>query len=231
VSLVAHAVCFYLFQIVYPPTVALLPPPARVSLITSESEEGRTLLRWIEAEDPALTFATHRPPEARFRALPKIAHVPSYLATEPVLKQAPPLAVDLRMPSAQPPGAVPIVRQPVASSAAAIPTTVSISEELGPLGAAQFPALKFTAANHEQPQSARFRIAVSVSGEVRYCFPINSSGDSALDEQARNYLVLCRFAGISNQSAISNSLVWGVATIEWGNDIAHTPTTSTSTSP
>src|SRR2546422_11724103 len=84
ISLVAHALCFYVFQIIYPPTVALLPPPARVSLITPDSEEGQTLLRWIEAEDPALTFATHRPPEARLRALPKIGHVPSYLATEPL---------------------------------------------------------------------------------------------------------------------------------------------------
>ena len=32
-SIIAHAICFYLFQIVYPPTIALLPAPARVSLI------------------------------------------------------------------------------------------------------------------------------------------------------------------------------------------------------
>src|SRR5690349_14424762 len=77
-SFVGHALCFYIFQIVYPPTVALLPPPARVSLITPESEEGRTLLRWIDAEDPALAFTTRRPPDATFRALPKTQHVPSY---------------------------------------------------------------------------------------------------------------------------------------------------------
>src|SRR5438552_18058094 len=94
-SLVAHALCFYIFQIVYPPTVALLPPPARVALITPASEEGRTLLRWIDAEDPALTFTTQRPPEARLRALPRVEHVPSYLAVEPVLKEVPPLIVDL----------------------------------------------------------------------------------------------------------------------------------------
>ena len=76
-SLFAHAVCFYIFQVVYPPTVTLLPPPARVALITPASEEGRTLLRWIDAEDPAVAFTTHRPPEARLRALPKVEHVPS----------------------------------------------------------------------------------------------------------------------------------------------------------
>ena len=53
-SALVHAFCFYLFQIVYAPAVVLLPPPAKVSLITSSSEEGRTMLRWIDAEDPAL---------------------------------------------------------------------------------------------------------------------------------------------------------------------------------
>jgi hypothetical protein len=36
-SVVGHALCFYIFQIVYPPTVALLPPPARLTLITPDS--------------------------------------------------------------------------------------------------------------------------------------------------------------------------------------------------
>lgn len=231
-SLVAHALCFYVFQIVYPPTVALLPPPARVGLITSESEEGRTLLRWIEAEDPALTFATHRPPEARLRALPKIAHVPSYLTSGPILKQAPPLIVDLRMPSSQPAGPVPLSHRSVAPSAARMPTTVSFSEELRALGAPNLPAPKFAGSGNEAPENVRFHIGVGAGGEVRFCFRINSSGDPALDEQARNYLVRCRFAAINTQQSISsNPLTWGVATIEWGNDIAHAPPTSTGTSP
>src|SRR5438093_9766413 len=103
-SLVGHAFCFYIFQIVYPPTIALLPPPARVSLITPASEEGRTLLRWIDAEDPALAFTTQRAPEARLRTLPRVEHVPSYLAVAPVLKEVPPLEHDLGIPSCHPPG-------------------------------------------------------------------------------------------------------------------------------
>src|SRR5213082_4331670 len=103
-SLIAHALCFYIFQIVYPTTVSLLPPPARVSVISSDSEEGRTLLRWIDAEDPALAFTTQRPPEARLRALPKVEHIPSYLAVELALKQVPLPVVDLSIPSSQPPG-------------------------------------------------------------------------------------------------------------------------------
>jgi len=108
-SLLAHAFCFYLFQIVYPPTVSLLPPPARISVISSSSEEGRSLLRWIDAEDPALAFATQQPPEARLHALPKVEYVPSYFGVEPALKEVPRLDVNLSIPSAHPPGPVPFL--------------------------------------------------------------------------------------------------------------------------
>src|SRR5437899_10831007 len=94
ISLVAHALCFYIFQVVYPPTVTLLPPPARIALITPASEEGRTLLRWIDAEDPGAAFTTHRPLETRLRALPKVEHVPSYRAPELTLQELPPFEVD-----------------------------------------------------------------------------------------------------------------------------------------
>jgi hypothetical protein len=39
-SAVLHALCFYVFQIIYPPTVALLPPPARVNIITPATEKA-----------------------------------------------------------------------------------------------------------------------------------------------------------------------------------------------
>ena len=235
-SLVLHALCFYVFQIVYRPALVLLPPPARVSLITSSSEEGRTLLRWIEAEDPALASATLRPPEARGRALPKLQHVPSYMYEEPQLQEPPPLGVDLRPPSPQPPGPVPMQHRQVPSSATALTTAVAFSEELRDFGAPALPVTKFSAATNEQPESVRFRIAVSPRGEVRYCFPLNSSGDTALDEQARKHLALTRFAPRSTTTVAAaapaagetpataeQSLIWGIATVEWHNDIAHPP--------
>src|SRR5947209_2857049 len=77
VSAILHAFCFYLFQIIYPPTVALLPPPARVNIITPDSEGGRVLLRWIEAEDPALSSTTQRPPASVIQP-PAPGYVPSF---------------------------------------------------------------------------------------------------------------------------------------------------------
>jgi hypothetical protein len=220
-SLVAHAFCFYIFQIVYPPIVSLLPPPARVSVITASSEQGRTLLRWIDAEDPALAFTTQRPPEARLRALPKVEHVPSYLAVEPVLKEIPPLVPDSRIPSSQPPGAVPFGHRQTALATGPTTTSLSFSKELEAFGAPTLPSLRFAASNDEPPQATRFRVAVSRIGEIRYCFPLNSSGDPALDEQARRYLTLCRFP--KNPASAEKAdpfLTWGIATIEWGSDIA-----------
>jgi hypothetical protein len=221
-SLLAHAVCFYIFQVVYPPTVTLLPPPARIALITPASEEGRTLLRWIDAEDPAVAFTTHRPPEAKLRALPKVGHVPSYHAMEPTLKELPPFEVDSRAPDSQPPGAVPFIRQQSAPDAGSIPTFVSFSSELNSLGVATLPPLKFVASTGEAPEAIRFRVAVSGLGEIRYSLPMNSSGDPELDEQARLYLARCRFPRHAPGDGKSEApLTWGIATIEWGSDVTH----------
>jgi hypothetical protein len=225
-SFIAHAACFYIFQVVYPPTIALLPPPARVNLITAASEEGRTLLRWIEAEDPALASTTRRPPDARAYALPNLQHVPSYFATEPALKEAPPVVVDLRTPSSRPPGPVPMMHRQATRPVGVASTSVAFSKEMEGLGAPQFPRSKFSASTNEPPQSVRFRIAVNRGGEVRYCFALNSSGDPALDEQARNYLALSRFPPKATPN--DELLVWGIATVEWGNDVARLRPTSTS---
>jgi hypothetical protein len=220
-SLLAHAICFYIFQIVYPPTIALLPPPARVTFITPASEEGRTLLRWVDSEDPALAFTTRRPSEARLPALPKAEHVPSYSAIQPTLKEIPPLERDLRIPSCQAPGAVRLDRQKATRAMGAFTTYVSFSSELEVFGAPTLPEQNFVASNEQAPQTVRFRVAINKLGEIRYCFPINSSGDPALDQQARLYVARCRFSkSAAGPGKADSFLAWGVAAIEWGNDIA-----------
>ena len=219
-SLVAHALCFYVFQIVYPTPVALLPPPARVTFIAPDSDEGRTLLRWIDAEDPALAFITHLPPGASLRTLPNAQHVASYSASKPLLKDLPPLKPDLRIPSAQPPGAVSSLSRKTAPATATGRTSISFSKDLDEFGAPSLPRPRFAASTKETPETLRFRVAVNNFGEIRYCFPINSSGDSALDEQARLQVIRSRFP--PNRRPVGNpgsSLVWGIATVQWGGDV------------
>jgi len=220
-SLMAHALCFYVFQIVYPTPVALLPPPARVTFIAPDSEEGRTLLRWIEAEDPAVAFTTHLEPGARFGALPKTDHLPSYSMVDPVLKDLPPLRPDLRIPSSRPPGAVHSVVRKAASTRGIARTYISFSKELDQFGPPILPQSGFATSTAEAPDTLRFRVAVNEMGEIRYCFPVNSSGDPALDEQVRLHVVRSRFSqNKQTDSKPGSSLVWGLATIQWGSDIA-----------
>ncbi len=218
-SAVLHGVCFYLFQIIYPPTISLLPPPARISLINADTEEGRVLLRWIEAEDPALSSTTQRPPDAASFALPNAEHVPSYVGHRPALKELPHAEPDLRIPSAQPPGPVRTPRTSVPTAAAVTPSRVEFGDT-DSLGAAVMPAMKFTATGNDAPQVALFRIAINAAGVVQYCFLENSSGDTSLDAQARQQLIATRFPEVQRRPGMAeNRLLWTTATFEWGTDI------------
>ena len=220
-STILHALCFYVFQIIYPPTVALLPPPARVNVITPATEEGRLLLRWIEAEDPALSSTTQRPPDAAVVDLPKPAHIPSYVNRGPALKDPPPYQPDLRVPSPQPPGPVRMLPPPRAAAPEAVASTLSFA---GELGAAELPRLQFTTSSKEPPQAARFRIAIGERGDVRHCFVESSSGDAALDEQARSYILQARFPSVASRpSQTATGLLWTTAIAEWGNGITTPP--------
>ena len=233
ISFAVHIFAFYLFQVVYPQTVSLLPAPRRVNLMTASSEQTATLLRWIDSEDPALASTTRRPAHMQRREMGKVEHVPSYFAREAALKEAPPLLVDLRIPSAQPPGPVPIARTPVAAPAGIQPTRVTFAGELQELGAPQFVSGNFKSSTNEPPQNAQFRIAVDAKGAVVYCFTLASSGDGGLDELARQHLALARFAPkpSSEDGNDLQGLTWGIATIEWGNDVVAPGAKPTSTSP
>ncbi|MFL6583111.1 MAG: hypothetical protein ACJ8KU_01180 [Chthoniobacterales bacterium] len=221
VSIVLHALGFYIFQIVYPPAAALLPPPGRVSVISPASEEGRVLLRWVEAEDPALALTTQRPPDARTFQPPKVPHVASYLTHEPQLRMPPPFVPDLRPPESQPPSPVTPPHPPIRAVAAPVRSTaIEFSPEAAALGASHLPEMKFTRSINDTPQTAQFRVGISPSGEVRFCFLRNPSGDPGLDEQARHYLSLCRFAGAEAATMPAENLLWTTATVMWGNDIA-----------
>jgi len=229
-SAALHALCFYVFQIIYPPTVALRPPPARVTMITAASEEGRLLLQWIEAEDPALSSTTQRPPNASF-SLTAPEHVPSYLRRTPALRE-PPYQADLRIPSSRPPAPVPVLRNQTPSPPASIPTAVKFATEAESLGQPKSPVLRFTAAPQEPPQAAEFRVAISPNGNIQFCALKNSSGLPKLDEQARHYLLLCRFSiGENLDRLFRDGLFWTSATFEWGNDIAASSAAETGSPP
>lgn len=220
-STVLHALCFYLFQVVYPPAISLLPPPAQVGLIAPTSAEARTFLNWLEAEDPALASQTQRPADARAFQLPKIAHVPSYLAVPPQLKELPARKIPATAPSAMPPAPVPVTIAIKPAPPLPAPTSLMFS---GALRAepVTHPALHFEVSLRDAPENARFRIAVDSLGAVRYVFLDQSSGDAALDEQARQALALCRFQ-LRGKPLPEAGLLWDMATFEFGTNLTLPP--------
>ena len=221
-SLLLHAFCFYLFQIVYPPTVALLPPPARVALISPDNPESLALLRWVEAEDPALATTTQRAPDTKSFVLPPIQHRPFYSLHQPKLKTILPLAPDLSIPSAAAIGPVhlPQMKENGSVSGLSRKTTALFAELPPALGEPTLPDFKFRLTRPEAPANTRFRVAIDERGAIRFCFLIESSGDPALDEQARNFLQLCRLKTAQNVLlADTTGLFWTTATILWGNDL------------
>jgi hypothetical protein len=233
-SLLLHALCFYIFQIVYPPTVALMPPPARVTLISPDDPESLALLRWVEAEDPALTTTTQRLPETKSFLLPPVQHRPSYASHQPKLKTLPPLLPDLSIPSSAAIGPVRLPRMKANASAPGLArkTTANFADLPAALGEPVFPDFKFRLTRPDAPANARFRVAIDERGAIRFCFLIESSGDPALDEQARNFLQLCRLK-IKEDSPVTNgtALFWATATILWGNDLALSAGPSANSSP
>jgi hypothetical protein len=94
-----------------------------------------------------------------------------------------------------------------------------------PLGQIKLPPPHFIGSTGEPPENIRFRVAVNNQGEIRYCFPLNSSGDPALDEQARLWLIRSRLQSTPAENN-SDVLQWGVAIIEWGNDVSPPPRNS-----
>lgn len=220
-SVALHALCFYIFQVVYPPAISLLPPPAQVSVIAPTTSEARTFLNWLEAEDPAIASRTERPADARAFQLPKLAHVPSYVAVSPKLKELSVPEIARSAPSAMPPAAVPVAPAVNPPPPLHSPTVLIFSDALSDLPVTH-PEFKFRASLRDTPQSARFRVAVDSLGTIRYSFLEQSSGDAALDEQARKYLALCRFAPKENAAA-GDRLTWAIATLEFGTDLAMPP--------
>ena len=216
-SVALHALGFYIFQIVYPPPLTLLPAPARVSVISPTNEEGRLLLRWVEAEDPALGSMTLRPPDTKSFQPPRVGHVASFTTYEPKLRDLPPYAPDLRAPDPLPPQPVPQRRTAAPQAMPPSKTAIGFSNEVAALGELQTPQMQFTRSIKDSPQAAEFRVAVSRLGEIRYVFIQTPSGAAALDEQARQFLANCRFTGANENGP---DLIWTTAAIIWGSDVA-----------
>lgn len=212
-SLLAHIATFFLFQIVYPERATIAPPAPSVSILDASRPDHQTLLRLIEAEDPAPAAATHAavPPhllDVPYRpsyAIPRTS--PRNVEETPVAAGYPPALDPVALIRRVTPDSTPIPAPP-----AATPTQVIFRDDLANRKRRHEPALSIRTMQPEL-QSASFLIGVQATGEVGFIFPQQSSGDAAVDESANEALHAFQFEP-SNEE-----ITWGFAVFDWGGEV------------
>jgi hypothetical protein len=209
-SLVAHTVTFFVFQVVYPQRVTIPPPPPLVSLLTPSSPENEALLRWIAAEDPALVASARSvmPP-----GLLQVPYRPSFgtARTAPLGSVEAPVAVQF-----------PPARNPLSIIASAAPpaalegpptlpmrTTIAVSPALAERSLKP-PTFRWKQRATQPLQPLRALIGVTDRGEVRFAFVQRSSGDEGIDAEAVHQLEQLSFG------PSETPIAWAQATVDFG---------------
>jgi len=214
-----HALAFYIFQVTYPSTVSIAPPPVQVSLLSPSTPEYRTLIRWIEAGNPALVMS---PPDTTPPGILQSSYKPSYLAVRALPKPAKENDEPVRFPPAT------TLRTSVASTPP--PPVQSASPRLSQQGASSLRASgalanrKIKTAAEIRPgeristplKPSRFLAGVDDRGDVRYLFLEESCGNKTLDQWAERHLSKITFA------PDSQNITWGMVSYFWGDDTYET---------
>ena len=209
VSVAAHAGAFYLFQVVYPPSVTITPPPAQVVLLT-ETRENEALLRWADMRDPA---AAARIQEIAPAGMGEIAYVPSYTREHAMPKPEVHRSDASGYPSGRDPLASPSSQPaPAFPATAAVRSSLRLSEALRVRDAAPDAPLAVDAKSAASLHPTEFLVAVDDRGEVRFCFLQAGSGDREIDREAESLLRHRAF----RRTDTPTPPAWGFATFTWG---------------
>ncbi|MCE9609750.1 MAG: hypothetical protein K8R23_06030 [Chthoniobacter sp.] len=213
ISLAAHAGAFFLFQVTEPPGSTIARAAPQISVLTPSSPEAVALLRWIDAQDPALAATIASAPPT---ALLETTYRPSYatMRTAPLGPVENMVAVPF--PAARDPFEI-IARAdarpaPPASAGVVQPTTLTFAEPLARRAPSAPPPLVPRQRANEPVEPARFLLGVTARGEVRFTFLQDSSGQPALDEQVAAHLQTLVFA------PADAPMTWASASVIWGND-------------
>ncbi len=219
-SLLAHAATFFLFQIKDPQRVTIPQPAPHVSLLTASSPENIALLRWIEAEDPALVATDNSivPP-----ALAQVVYRPSF-ATPRTPPIGPP--EEITAPVRFPPAVDRLTENlPTAPQSPPVPTpsvhtTITLSGALASRYLVNRSSLTPPALAEEPVSSTVFLIGVDERGEVRYSFlqpPVGNPEQASpkLDAWAADEISSIVFA------PSEDPITWDFLTFHWGSEVYH----------
>jgi hypothetical protein len=226
--LLLHSAAFFLFQAAAP---AINPPPRTapaVQLLTpfttsgESSPENQSLLRWIEAEDPALVA---RLPDVSLPAplQAPVPYRPSYAIPRTPPLGAPIEPVSILFPPAR--DALSIIQsgtprdQPTAHQVAPRKTRLSFSPNLAKRVARTIEFAPQTRTD-KMVEPTEFLIGVSETGETKFVFlqKRESGNIPALNEEARSFVSTLQF-----QPAPATNITWGNLTIHWGDELAPKP--------
>lgn len=217
-SFLAHAASFLLFQVVYPQHVTVPPPPPQVQLLAPETPQYEAIMSWVDAEDPALTASAH---SVRPANLLEVPYRPSFAIQRTAPRGVPETQVPIQFPAARRPleiirSAEPRPVQPT-TSAGPLKTQLTVSPTLVQREWLQAPDLAVAARASAAVEPSQYLIGVNDRGEVRFVFLQRSSGHPELDAAGQRSLTRASFT----QS--ENPMVWGFATIAWGDEILVPP--------
>ncbi len=90
-SFAVHAFGFYLFQVVYPPSLSLRPPAAEVTLDLSGQEFNVQTANWLAAEDPALIASVNLKNPNVNELLESSMYVPTFHSVTTRTAELPPI--------------------------------------------------------------------------------------------------------------------------------------------
>jgi hypothetical protein len=209
ISFFGHVFCFYLFHVVYPTTTSLLPPSAQITVLDPNSSRDKSLLEWIEVNDPAKVSAPRFDSGLVSKLAPR--YKPSFSS----------LALELKPSDASdaPPRGIPSIfsaetlipmrtRPPASDSPKVFSSRLDIASTLQQRPLVSSPALP-VASTLAEPTS--FFIGINPVGEVDFVFLRKSSGSSPLDETAEAFIRSLHFQSGPDRG-------WGVVTLHWGGN-------------
>jgi TonB family protein len=207
ISLFGHIFCLYIFRVVYPTTTTLLPPSAQVIVLNPNNPEDKSLLDWVEMNNPANVSAPRFDPRLVAQLAPQYKPIYSSLSVE--LKPA-----DSSGPREQgipsifsPETLLPIRSRPMEAVPTRIfPSQLDVASSLQPRIPVSLPELPTTSALSE-PTS--LFIGVNSAGEVDFIFLKRSSGIGQLDQKAEDFIRKVKFKPEPRRD-------WGVITLHWG---------------
>lgn len=200
----------FLFSIRYGVPAGRLPESPRFYFIPSGSEAANRLAPWLEANDPSI-FSPSRATAAAVPAPPPLRYRPSYEEPPPPPRPLPPE----KERTLEPPE-LPLVGEAsrgIRSKPAAIPvlqsgkTTVQWMDGLSnrsPSEPESAPQVGFTGA--VEPSS--YQVGVASDGEILCCVLTASSGDPAIDDSGRSWILSRKFPPEKGVS-------WGRVLIHW----------------